>query len=1083
MIDDRELHRARDEEAREAIRTKHDATFFVEAGAGTGKTSALVDRVLALVLAGRPIERIVAITFTEKAAAELRDRVCGAIEEALADPGRAALARGALEALDRAHISTIHAFGQSLMRAFAADAGADPAFVVQDEMLAERRFEERWRMYLRFLHNDPDAAAAVERIMGLALGSRDLQTLARELGHLPGLAADLLARPPGAPRAAWPSIDAMLQELDALPLTVAPADDPLRVRVEALRALVERLARAGDERELVLASGAATLELKFGVSSAAVWGKGVAEVRRAAKEVQAQLAAVLAACRSAALADVLPVVARFVADDAAERRRDGALIFDDLILGPRDLLRGRSDAARVLRERFDTLLIDEFQDTDPLQVDIAAAFATDPATGRFEPGRLFLVGDPKQSIYRFRRADMAVYARTRELVERDGTEFSTLALNRRSRLAIVEWVNRVFATIIGTGDQPRVQPPYGAIHHARDVALRGPGVAVLGGEIAESARAVRTREADAVAAHCRAAVDEGWEVEERGGRVRAACFRDMAILIPSRTILQPLERALQRKDIPYRVEGGSLIYQTQDVRDLLNCLAAIDDPADEVAVVGALRSAAFACSDVDLARHRSAGGRFNYLSPDLDARHGAVADALRTLKGYHEARHDRPLAALVERFVADRGQDETGVLAHATRDSFRRMRFVVEQARAFEGNGPESLRAFVAWMERRAGSAILDHEGTGLDEDEDAVRILTVHGAKGLEFPIVFVAGLGAAPSNRPPVIAVDRSDGAVAVRVGAKSRNAVCELGDTAHLHKLEREHARAEFDRLLYVASTRARDHLVLSLYHGHQAKQCGARRLIDAGAREGAVELTAPRASAVLPDAPFAGLTVEMPAGLTAENFSEARARLVEGARRQRYASATSLGALAKEEPTDESEPWARGRGGTHLGRAVHATIQSLPLDAGDELIVPFARAQAVAEAIPERASEVAELVRRALSSAAADRARAARRALREVPFAVASDGTIVEGFIDLVIEGDDGIEIVDWKTDHVPAAQVPGRLREYELQAGLYVLGLQAATGRPVTRVTYVFVSAGVELSPGEPVDLARNASARVDAGIS
>src|SRR5207244_1194234 len=138
----------------------------------------------------------------------------------------------------------------------------------------------------------------------------------------------------------------------------------------------------------------------------------------------------------------------------------------------------------------------------------------------------------------------------------------------------------------------------------------------------------------------------GWQVAERTGEVRAASYRDIAILIPTRNILIPLQRALERAAIPYRIEGGSLIYQTQEVRDLLNCLTAIDDPADEVAVVGALRSAAFACSDVELARHHAGGGRFDYLR-GLEGRSGVVAEALCSLRDYHEARHQGSIAALV----------------------------------------------------------------------------------------------------------------------------------------------------------------------------------------------------------------------------------------------------------------------------------------------------------------------------------------------------------------------------------------------------------------------------------------------------
>ena len=170
--------------------------------------------------------------------------------------------------------------------------------------------------------------------------------------------------------------------------------------------------------------------------------------------------------------------------------------------------------------------------------------------------------------------------------------------------------------------------------------------------------------------------------------------------------------------------------------------------------------------------------------------------------------------------------------------------------------------------------------------------------------------------------------------------------------------------------------------------------------------------------------------------------------------------------------------RGRGGTRLGRAVHAAIQSLPLDADEAMIEAFSRAQAVAEAIPDRSGEVARLVRQALQSDAAARARAAPRALREVSFAAEFDGVILEGFADLIIETADGIEIVDWKTDDIPAAAVRERLRQYELQAGLYVLGIESATGRPVTRVTYVFARAGLEESPGEPASLSARARAQL-----
>ncbi len=564
----------------------------------------------------------------------------------------------------------------------------------------------------------------------------------------------------------------------------------------------------------------------------------------------------------------------------------------------------------------------------------------------------------------------------------------------------MDWVNGVFGRLIGGGDNPAFQPPYRDIGPDRSSNLSGPGVGWFGGPLDQPARDVRRLEALAVAARVRDAIERGWEVQERAsGDVRRAAFQDIAILVPTRAILLPLERALADMGVPYRVEGGSLVYGTQEVRDVINCLTAIDDAADEVAVVAALRSPAYACSDVELAEFKLDGGRFDYLHSSLDQRQGRVPDALRSLLHFHQSRHSHSLASLVDRFLVDRALAEIGILDQGSRNSFRRARFLVEQARTFEAAGPESLRAFVSWLERRAGRAVLDNEGAGLDDDEDAVRVLTVHAAKGLEFPIVFLAGLGASPANDRRVFGMDRASGEIAVSLGAQSRGAQFTLGPVERINNQETEHLRAERARLLYVAATRARDHLVLSLYHRQSARDSAAARLIEAGARERSVELAVePPAAAARADS-LSSLVVD-DAG-PPEEFDARREALVQGATTRRYESATSL--IARER-TDETEPWARGRGGTNVGRAVHAALQSVAWDASEAEIEGFARAQAVAEAIPERAAEVATLVRRALAGQAAARARGARRALREVPFAMPLDGVLVEGFIDLVIDGD-------------------------------------------------------------------------------
>jgi ATP-dependent helicase/nuclease subunit A len=1072
---------AGDDETRRLIREDLDSTMMVEAGAGTGKTRALVERVVWLVMAGRRIERIAAITFTEKAATELKDRVRFGLETALSEYGaKQDLIEEALASLDRAQISTIHSFGQALLRAFAPEAGIDPSFAIVDEVAAERRFRERWRIYLDSLASDESAGRVVDRAMGLGMTPADFEDLAKDLAEKAELApffANNALRPPAV---IWPDLDVLLARLEALRIDGVEGSDRLRAKVAKLITVVRFLAGAGNDKE---GFAALTLprEMKVGVGNAENWGGAarINDARDTAAEVFSALDDTLAACREEALAAVMPLIARFVREDATDRGRMGELTFSDLILRTRDLLAANREAVTSLRDRYDALLIDEFQDTDPLQVEIALLFARYPGSDRLEPGRLFLVGDPKQSIYRFRRADMGIYSHVKDLIGVADGLTPVLGSNHRSQPEVIGWVNRVFQQLIGHGDTPAVQPAYLAIHPLRGDDLAGPAVGRFGAAITDgrNAREVRLAEAADAAALCRTAVSGGWDVfDQTSGAVRPAAYRDIALLMPTRGILVALERALAAEGVPYRVEGGSLVYRTQEVRDVINLLTAVDDPADEVAVVAALRSPAFACSDVELAEHRMGGGSFDYLRN----RSGAVArvsDALAELKKYHEERYRTSLAAFVERIVAERGLVETGILFHGDRNSFRRMRFVVEQARTFESAGRESLRQFVLWLEQRGLREILDNEGAGLDDDEDAVRLMTIHAAKGLEFPIVLMVGMAHAPRDDRRTYLSDVATETVAVSIGLKGRR--FQVGPYEELRLAESQHTNAEFSRTLYVAATRARDHLVFSLYRKGEGANSAAGRIESAGGAEG-VPSIASRTAESLSTAPFADLQIDEPTERTVGAFESARLALVGAARGRQFTSATAEvrkggePAPEKRDEEDPAEPWARGRGGTRLGRAVHAAIQSLPLDADDSLIAAFSRAQAVAEAIPQRESDVRHLVRQALSSEAAGRARTAARALREVPFAIQSGDVTLEGYADMVIETAEGLEIVDWKTDQISPDQIERRLEDYRLQAGLYAWGLSRATGRHVHRVTYVFVSAGREVSPGEPGALAEMA---------
>ncbi|MDD9994274.1 MAG: DNA helicase UvrD, partial [Dehalococcoidia bacterium] len=284
------------------------------------------------------------------------------------------------------------------------------------------------------------------------------------------------------------------------------------------------------------------------------------------------------------------------------------------------------------------------------------------------------------------------------------------------------------------------------------------------------------------------------------------------VLIPTRTGLASLEREIERLGIPYRLESASLVFETQEIRDLLNFLRAVDDPSDHVATVAALRSPAFGCSDVDLLRHHEACGGFDYLSVPAPGGTGIVNEGMDVLREFHHRRVWEPASAVVDRFIRKRGLMEAAVGHPRMREQWRRYRFMVEQARQFAEVGGGSLRAFVDWVEDQIQEGARVTEAPLLETDEDAVRVMTVHGSKGLEFPVVILTGLNSNPGGRSPGVLIDRETGSVEVGIGSGADH----LGTAGYEVMAEREKlmAAAEHVRLMYVGATRARDHLVVSL-----------------------------------------------------------------------------------------------------------------------------------------------------------------------------------------------------------------------------------------------------------------------------
>ncbi|HEY5154771.1 MAG TPA: UvrD-helicase domain-containing protein, partial [Acidimicrobiales bacterium] len=594
-----------DTPARREIRQHLDATLFVEAGAGTGKTTALVGRIVELVADGRArLRSIAAITFTEAAAGELRDRVREALERLAAgehdpeyaptdldDDGRArrqVRAGEALTEVDAAAITTLHGFAQRILSEHPFEAGLPPTFDVYDEIRSSVAFDERWSDFLDRLLDDPAHTASLQRALVTGITLDHLRSVALEFNRNWDLVADARLAAPAPvtvdPGAVLAAIDEATRALG----WCVDHTDKLVAHIEGLSGFRSRLGAAtGELDRLQLLTQAPKLTCSYGRKDS--WQGHVGEVRDQLAAAEDARRRIVSRVSEQALAHLLVAVQALTLAAADDRRRDGTLEFHDLLVQARNLLRRHPEVAGTLHHTYRHLLIDEFQDTDPIQAELAVRIATDDANAAskhwtelsFPPGALFFVGDAKQAIYRFRRADIGLFLEVRATYVDDAL---ALTRNRRSVPGIIDWVNAMFAGLIGNG-VPGVQPPYDPLVPHRPPHAHGPDsgppvvpVVVLGQAVEEqNLPRIRATEAADIATTVARIRDERWPVGDDG---RAARLADICVLIPTRTSLPALEDALETAGLPYRVESSSLVYASPEIRDLLTVLRAVDDPTD-----------------------------------------------------------------------------------------------------------------------------------------------------------------------------------------------------------------------------------------------------------------------------------------------------------------------------------------------------------------------------------------------------------------------------------------------------------------------------------------------------------------------
>lgn len=836
-------------ENRELIASELDKTLIVEAAAGTGKTTELVGRIVALIQHERAaIGQIVAVTFSEKAAGELKLRLREELELARATAGADAIASRRLDAavhdFEEAHISTIHTFCADLLRERPVEARVDPAFAVLTDTQADRLFDEVFASWLheqlgnpqegvrrslrrpvKWRFDDESDDGPIERLRAAARSLREWRD------H------DAPWRRPSYDRKAMiRSLAAQLKAFADLTATPIKRDDRFSVSVTPARTTSQDLERqrrmVGDmvpegvwdgwEAALIaLAEHRDFKSPKKGTGGA--FAVGV--TRDQAQAAHADLLQALNEFKAKADSDLAALLHEemraCLARYEARKQEAGALDFLDLLIKARDLVCDNADVRREFRERFRVIAVDEFQDTDPLQADLLLSLAGDDS-GTVRPGALFIVGDPKQSIYRFRRADVGAYRRIADDLGEAGATPVTLQTSFRSVPAIQHFVNAAFRDDMD-GDRAALQADYVPLLPHRSDTPEQPAIVALPipypygksiyGPPQVTQSALNEAQPGAIGAFVAwmLSPDCSWTVAS-GRERRKIVASDICLLFRrflhfGADITRDYVEALEARGIPHLLVGGKTFHEREEVDAIRTALTAIEWPEDELSVYATLHGPLFALGEEELLEYHSIARAFHpYRVPQsLPDRLQPVAKALGALKELHAARNHRPVADTIGRLIAMTRAHAGFILWRGGEQVLANVLHISDLARRYELDGGLSFRGFVDTL-HDASSRADSPEAPILEEGSEGVRLMTVHKAKGLEFPVVVLADIACKLSLEEASRYLDPQKRLCAVRIGGWSPL------DLQEHNAEEAKRDEAEGVRLAYVAATRARDILVV-------------------------------------------------------------------------------------------------------------------------------------------------------------------------------------------------------------------------------------------------------------------------------
>ena len=1176
-----------DAEVRRVAAQDLEHSLLLSAGAGTGKTRALVDHYVSILASGQAqVAHIVAVTFTEKAAKEMKERIRAACRDRADRAGSEEEGRAWEQherELENARIGTIHSLCARLLRENSLAAGLDPRFVVLEEAEASLLLRESVRGWV--LSAVQEAEARVRQSVAAFGLERACGMVVDRLGEREDWEGWPLARDAdeGALLAQWresgqPGIEELVTSAEwQQAVAVLQANEPLDAtdKVAQTRDLALRRAAAGadpalpSEGRLQALAELAGLELRGGSK-----GKWLSE--QALQAVKDALKALKAACKNAGIGqagnaaaqeDSARLTAAFCAAlPEAERayseakRARSALDFADLQLLARNLLRDNEVVRRQVQRHTRHLLVDEFQDTNRLQKEVLDYLAgSDPESRAAPQHPTFAVGDAKQSIYRFRGADVSVFTQTRaDFAERQGCRHLALRTSFRSQPGLVAFANEVFGheAVIGREQNKREYEAYyedlaayrrerpGQLDVEIALATEAPGAAAAaasadeGDEAEEVEQAkvalLREVEADWIARRIlEACGPEGLRVFDKQTKeprpagalpARRAQFGDVAILFRSMSDVRLYERALRQHGVPYYVVAGRGLYARQEIRDVLSFLRVLENRHDEVALAGVLRSPFFGVSDRTLywlthpsrAEARTSAELNRPLwdglrcaeegalpGEDVALQHIAEDEwpklqrARQVIESLRAVKDRLSLSQLIERLVADTGFRAALLTQFGGEQMAANVRKLINFARRYEVGGVFSLRAFIGMVDELVAAEEREGEAPVEGEEADVVKLMTIHKAKGLEWPIVIVPDLGRQRRVRENRCALFSPRYGFVVQGEDETGQRQWPPVGQAVLRE-DRDKDTAESRRIFYVGCTRARDHLILTAavklakagnlpsdtWIGWLGKALGfdaepTPRALKGTGGEWTGELVAAATRAEEPERtrwplslferhralvaacqplPVEGevrLPLERVRALGPDVANRRRFTVTELSDYLRCPKAYELRYLRDLRAYTEKDltQWGAWRG-IRRGMLAHRALEYL---GRDQQADPREVAERALKAFPlghgrpdEVRDEMAELLARYMASETFALIAGARSLRTEARLLFSLDGALIEGIVDAVAADEQGqLHLVDYKTGHSSEGQAL-----HGFQLALYCAGLEAATGRlPASAVVH------------------------------